>query len=94
MSPLPEVAYGSNKPLYNIGAVSRTTGISMATLRAWERRYDFPEAERTSGGHRLYSEHAVMSLRWVKQRIDEGMQTAQAINALRHQEHTGNLVLV
>ncbi len=94
MSPLPEVTYGSNEPLYNIGAVSRMTGISMATLRAWERRYDFPEAERTSGGHRLYSEHAVMSLRWVKERIDEGMQTAQAINALRHQEHTGNLVMV
>jgi methanogenic corrinoid protein MtbC1 len=29
----------------------------------------------------------------VKGRIDEGMQTAQAINALRHQENTGHLVL-
>lgn len=94
MSPLPEVATGNQEPLYNIGVVSRMTGVSMATLRAWERRYDFPEAERTAGGHRLYSERDVMRLRWVKGRIDDGMQTAQAINALRHQESTGHLTQV
>ena len=83
----------NEEPLYNIGVVSRMTGISMATLRAWERRYSFPESGRTSGGHRLYSEKDVMQLRWVKARIDEGMQTAQSINALHHQESTGHLVL-
>jgi DNA-binding transcriptional MerR regulator len=70
------------------------TGVSMATLRAWERRYEFPDSDRTAGGHRLYSEFVVMRLRWVKERIDDGMQTAQAINALRHQEQTGSLTLV
>ncbi|MDI6694420.1 MAG: MerR family transcriptional regulator [Anaerolineales bacterium] len=94
MIPLPDVALGSDEPLYNIGVVARMTGVSMATLRAWERRYNFPESERTAGGHRLYSERDVLRLRWVKQRIDEGMQTAQAINALRHQEKTGNLALI
>lgn len=94
MIPLPDVALGSNEPLYNIGVVARMTGVSMATLRAWERRYNFPESERTAGGHRLYSERDVLRLRWVKERIDDGMQTAQAINALRHQEQTGNLTLV
>lgn len=92
MSPLPDVQVGSAEPLYNIGVVARMTGLSMATLRAWERRYDFPEVERTSGGHRLFSEKDVMRLRWVKERIDEGMQTAQAINALRHQEQSGHLI--
>jgi DNA-binding transcriptional MerR regulator len=82
---------GSEEPLYNIGVVTRMTGISMATLRAWERRYNFPEAGRTAGGHRLYSERDVYRLRWVKERIDEGMQTAQAINALRHQEEKGHI---
>ena len=76
----------SEEHLYNIGVVTRMTGISMATLRAWERRYDFPESGRTAGGHRLYSERDIMRLRWVKGRIGEGMQTAQAIQALRHQE--------
>jgi DNA-binding transcriptional MerR regulator len=83
----------NEEPLYNIGVVSRMTGVSMATLRAWERRYNFPDSERTAGGHRLYSENDVLRLRWVKARIDEGMQTAQAINALRHQEATGHLIL-
>lgn len=94
MSPLPEVSTGNTEPLYNIGVVARMTGVSMATLRAWERRYDFPESERTAGGHRLYSERDVLRLRWVRDRIDEGMQTAQAINALRHQEATGHLVAI
>ncbi len=93
MTPLPKVESGNEEPLYNIGVVSRMTGISMATLRAWERRYEFPEAKRTAGGHRLFSERDVIRLHWVKQRIDEGMQTAQSINALRHQEQTGHLIL-
>lgn len=92
MSPLPDVQIGSDEPLYNIGVVSRMTDISMATLRAWERRYDFPQSKRTSGGHRLYSEKDVLRLHWVKGRIDEGMQTSQAIHALRHQEETGHLI--
>lgn len=94
MSPLPEVTDGSTEPLYNIGVVTRMTGVFMATLRAWERRYSFPDSARTAGGHRLYSERDVIRLRWVKERIDEGMQTAQAINALRHQEQTGHVTLI
>ncbi len=85
---LPQFQPGDEELLYNIGVVSRMTGISMATLRAWERRYSFPSSGRTEGGHRLYSENDVLQLRWVKQRIEEGMQTLQAINALRHIERS------
>jgi DNA-binding transcriptional MerR regulator len=92
MRQLPEVQTGSDEPLYNIGVVARMTNLSMATLRAWERRYGFPESKRTSGGHRLYSERDVLRLQWVKARIDEGMQTKQAINALRYQEETGRFI--
>jgi MerR family transcriptional regulator, light-induced transcriptional regulator len=94
MSSLPNAPMyeGNEEPLYNIGVVTRMTGISMATLRAWERRYNFPETRRTSGGHRLYSEKDVLRLRWVKDRINEGMQTAQSINALRHQESRGQIL--
>ena len=94
MSSFPDIVHGSDKPLYNIGVVSRMTGVSMATLRAWERRYGFPDSERTTGGHRLYSERDVLFIRWVKSRIDEGMQASHAINALRHQKETGGLALV
>src|SRR5512147_3135227 len=93
MASVSETQSGSGVPLYNIGVVSRMTGISMATLRAWERRYDFPESKRTVGGHRLFTERDIIRLRWVKQRIDAGMQTSQAIHALQHQEQTGQPVL-
>ncbi len=93
MTSLVEIRTGSTEPLYNIGVVSRMTGISMATLRAWERRYDFPDSKRTLGGHRLYTEQDILRLRWVKERIDKGMQTAQSIRALHHQEETGESIL-
>jgi methanogenic corrinoid protein MtbC1 len=37
----------------------------------------------------LCSEKEVMRLRWVKARVDEGMQTGQAIRALQHLEQEG-----
>lgn len=86
------VRVGNEEPLYNIGVVARITQISIATLRAWERRYNFPETKRTPGGHRLYSDKDILRLKWVKARIDEGMQTAQAIYALRHQEYESKWV--
>jgi DNA-binding transcriptional MerR regulator len=82
---------GSDEPIYNIGVVSRMTGIPVATLRVWERRYMFPRAGRTAGGHRLYSEQELTRLRWVKSTIDEGMQTSQAIRALRSHERQGRV---
>ncbi len=77
------------EPIYNIGAVKRMTDIPIPTLRVWERRYGFPSPERTEGGHRLYSEYEVARLKWVKAHIDRGMQTRQAIEALKRQEAAG-----
>ncbi|MBZ0290796.1 MAG: MerR family DNA-binding transcriptional regulator [Anaerolineae bacterium] len=87
----PSLESASDEPLYNIGIVSRMTGIPVATLRVWERRYGFPHSTRTPGGHRLSSEREVIRLRWVKARVDEGMQTGQAIRALQHLEQEGRL---
>lgn len=74
------------EPLFNIGAVARMTTIAETTLRVWERRYNFPQVARTSGGHRLYSQQEVIRLQWVKARLDEGMQISQAIRALQQLE--------
>jgi DNA-binding transcriptional MerR regulator len=79
----------SEEPIYNIGAVARMTGIPVATLRVWERRYEFPRSARTAGGHRLYSEKQVARLRWVKARVDEGLQAGQAVRALQLKEREG-----
>lgn len=81
----------SDEPLYNIGMVARMTGIPVATLRVWERRYGFPTAARTPGEHRLFSEREVLRLRWVKTQVDEGMQTSQAIRTLQHVQEEGRL---
>lgn len=79
----------NEEPVYNIGVMARMTGIPENTLRMWERRYHFPTPTRTDGGHRLYSPHQVARVRWVKQRIDEGMQTRNAIQALEQREAVG-----
>ncbi len=89
MTQISNLDIASDEPLYNIGIVSRMTGIPVATLRVWERRYSFPNSTRTPGGHRLCSEKEVIRLRWVKARVDEGMQTGQAIRALQHIEQEG-----
>ncbi len=80
--------------MFNIGAVSRMTNILEATLRVWERRYDFPDSTRTSGGHRLYTQHDVLQLQWVKTRIDEGMQVSHAIRALKRAQQDGTFMPV
>lgn len=67
---------------WSIGAVARMTELSEDTLRVWERRYHFPVVDRSAGRQRLYSQHAVIQLQWVKVRLDEGMQVSQAIVAL------------
>ena len=79
----------NEEPIYNIGVVARMTGIPQNTLRVWERRYSFPASTRSAGGHRLFSRLQVARVRWVKQRLDEGMQIRNAINALLQSEETG-----
>ncbi len=86
-------AMSREEPIYNIGVVERMTDIPAATLRVWERRYGFPDTARTEGGHRLYSEADVEQLQWVKEKVDAGMQTRQAVRALQSLlEEQGSLV--
>ncbi len=42
-----------------IGEVARRTGVTVPTLRAWERRYGLLLPVRTAGGHRRYSDEDV-----------------------------------
>lgn len=60
------------KPLrYPIRAVSKLTGISVDTLRAWERRYAVVDPERDERG-RLYSEADVERLTLLRQLVEQG----------------------
>lgn len=66
-------------PLYNIKAVVQATDISPSTLRAWERRYNVCQPQRSESGYRLYSDRDVALIRWLKAQVDAGMAISQAV---------------
>lgn len=67
-------------PTFNLKAVVQETGIKPDTLRAWERRYGLPQPGRSSGGHRLYSQHDIDTLKWLMARQDEGLSISRAVD--------------
>jgi DNA-binding transcriptional MerR regulator len=46
----------------NINITSKLSGVAPATIRAWEKRYNVLQPERTPQGHRLYSEEDIKKL--------------------------------
>jgi DNA-binding transcriptional MerR regulator len=76
----------SHLPAYNLKAVVHETGLTPATLRAWERRYGFFKPQRSPGGHRLYSESDIALLKWLVARQDEGLSISHAVELWRNLE--------
>ena len=58
--------------LFRIGAVSKTTGIPVSTLRIWETRYGAFSPVKTEGKQRLFEEHDVSKAILLKQLCSEG----------------------
>ena len=77
----------SGEPIYNTSAVARRTGVPADTFRAWERRYDVPRPDRTSGNQRLYSERDIATIAWLREQTASGMTISQAIALLRLHQH-------
>jgi DNA-binding transcriptional MerR regulator len=77
------------EPLFNLKAVIKQTGLKPDTLRAWERRYGVPSPERSAGGHRLYSQHDISTIKWLMGRQQEGMSIKQAAELWRQIEEQG-----
>ena len=59
-------------PRHPIRVVARRTGLTPATIRAWERRYDAVSPSRSEGKQRLYSDRDVERLRTLKQLTGAG----------------------
>jgi DNA-binding transcriptional MerR regulator/methylmalonyl-CoA mutase cobalamin-binding subunit len=78
-----------NAETYNLGVVVNETGINPDTLRAWERRYGVPSPGRTEGGHRLYSERDIDTVKWLLERQDEGMRIGRAVELWETIKETG-----
>jgi DNA-binding transcriptional MerR regulator len=72
--------------IYSIGAVSRMLGVSQPALRSWEERYGLVVAERSEGGRRVYTRDQVEQLRFVKERLDEGLSAADAHRLLAERQ--------
>lgn len=64
---------------YPIRAVAKLTGLSVDTLRAWEKRYGVVEPERGQRG-RLYSEDQVQRLRLLRDAVALGHAISQVAN--------------
>ncbi len=70
----------SSKPAYNLKVVVNLTGLTAATIHAWERRYKLFEPKRTTGGHRLYSQDEINQLKWLVDRQKEGLSIRHAVD--------------
>jgi DNA-binding transcriptional MerR regulator len=70
----------SRVPNFNLKAVIHETGVSADTLRAWERRYRLPMPKRTRGGHRLYSERDIHTIRWLRRQLKDGLSISRAVS--------------
>jgi len=58
--------------MYSIKAVSQATGLSIETLRAWERRYQIVEPSRDTNGRRAYRPDDVIRLRKLREATERG----------------------
>ena len=77
------------KPTYNLKVVIQETDIKPDTLRAWERRYGLPQPERSAGGHRLYSQHDIETIKWLIARQEEGLRINRAVKLWHSIEESG-----
>jgi DNA-binding transcriptional MerR regulator len=77
------------EPIHNLKSVVRETGAKPDTLRAWERRYGLPEPARSEGGHRLYSQRDIDTIKWLLARQREGLRIHQAVELWRSLEADG-----
>jgi MerR family transcriptional regulator, light-induced transcriptional regulator len=69
-------------PGFQIGELSRRTGVSPQLLRAWERRYGLLQPARTTGGYRLYAEADERQVRRMQVYLARGLSAAQAARAV------------
>ena len=58
--------------MYSIKAVSQATGLSIETLRAWERRYGIVEPQRDANSRRSYRPEDVIRLRKLREATERG----------------------
>jgi methanogenic corrinoid protein MtbC1 len=79
----------STTPAFNLKVVLKETGIAADTLRAWERRYGLPMPQRSAGGHRLYSQRDIETIKWLMKRQEDGLSISRAVDLWNEQMASG-----
>ena len=79
--------------MYTIKQAALRSGVNVALLRAWERRYGIVEPMRTDSGYRLYDEAAIERLHAMRSLVDAGWSARQAAErvATASPDQIGNL---
>jgi len=62
-----------------MGAVTRRTGISEHTIRAWERRFKFPKPVRLPSGHRRFTGDQVRQLLMINRALHCGYRAGDIV---------------
>jgi methanogenic corrinoid protein MtbC1 len=70
---------------YSIGDLAEACGISVDTLRVWERRYGQPKPVRLPSGHRRYTEAHLRWLRRVTTALAAGHRAGEVVGASEQQ---------
>jgi DNA-binding transcriptional MerR regulator len=83
------IAEFSKEPKYTIKVLSERSGVRTVTLRAWERRYDLLEPERLDNNYRLYSERDIEVIRWITNRLDDGLSISTAVREYKNLRKNG-----
>ncbi len=69
-----------------IGDVARAVGVSVQTLRYYERRRLLPTPKRSAGNYRQYDHDAVDRVRFIKRAQAVGFELEEIRNLLRLQD--------
>ena len=78
--------------MYTIKHAAELTGVPVATLRAWERRYAVVTPRRTDSGYRLYDDHSLGTITAIRDLVASGWSVRQAAAEVkRHRADPGHL---
>jgi DNA-binding transcriptional MerR regulator/methylmalonyl-CoA mutase cobalamin-binding subunit len=78
----------SSKGKYTVNEVEERTSVAATTLRQWERRYGFPNPERSSAGYRLYSDQDLHQIERMKSHISDGIPASRAAELVKEHQPT------
>jgi MerR family transcriptional regulator, light-induced transcriptional regulator len=83
MAQPPERSESVGRGPFRIQVAADLSGVSAATLRAWERRYGVPVPRRTASAYRLYAAEDVEQVRQMRALVEQGVSPAEAARVVR-----------